>query len=206
MPELTVTDEELLYEVEEKLSGEKDEAAAKLVTAWTWLERVVGTRERLERVADHIGEHWRSGAAEEGGKALVVAMSQRIAAELTGLLKATFRSNRPTQPQAPNQRSRCSVSKAALSSACAALGPVTLTTGSGSVSHWPSTSAAEPGPSSIEQKPLPSNGAGGSSPRNSAAIARATRVPCSSAITPAFGNGVASFKEPNRPGGRTLRK
>jgi hypothetical protein len=41
----------------------------------------------LERVADDVAEHWRAGAAVEGGKALVVAMSQRIAAELTGLLK-----------------------------------------------------------------------------------------------------------------------
>lgn len=85
---LDVKDETLLREVEQQLSGEEDEAAAKLVSAWTRLERVVGTRERLERVADDVAQHWGAGIANEGGKALVVAMSQRIAAELTELLKA----------------------------------------------------------------------------------------------------------------------
>jgi type I restriction enzyme, R subunit len=84
---LEVRDEALLEDVEETLTGEEDEAASKLVRAWTRLEKVVGTRERLERVADDIAEHWREGAAMEGGKAMVVAMSQRIAAELTELLK-----------------------------------------------------------------------------------------------------------------------
>src|SRR5207244_3033127 len=48
---LDVKDETLLREVNEQLSGEEDEAAAKLVTSWTQLVRVVGTRERLGRVA-----------------------------------------------------------------------------------------------------------------------------------------------------------
>src|SRR5438105_5374586 len=81
-----VGDETLLHHVEEKLTGEEDEAAAKLVSSWTRLERVVGTRERLERVADDVAEHWRAGAAVDGGKAMVVAMSQRIAAGLAELL------------------------------------------------------------------------------------------------------------------------
>jgi type I restriction enzyme R subunit len=84
---LEVSDESLLDEVEAQLSGEEDEAASKLVSSWTRLEKVVGTRERLERVADDVAEHYRAGAGKEGGKAMVVAMSQRIAAELTGLLK-----------------------------------------------------------------------------------------------------------------------
>jgi type I restriction enzyme, R subunit len=83
-----VKDESLLGEVEEQLSGEEDEAAAKLVRAWTRLERVVGTRERLERIADDVAEHWLAGPAAENGKAMVVAMSQRIAAELSALLQA----------------------------------------------------------------------------------------------------------------------
>jgi type I restriction enzyme, R subunit len=85
---LDVEDETLLRDVEKQLSGEEDEAAAKLVTAWTRLERIVGTRERLARVAEDVAEHWRTGARNDGGKALVVAMSQRIAAALTELLKA----------------------------------------------------------------------------------------------------------------------
>jgi type I restriction enzyme R subunit len=81
---LDVKDPAMLREVEVQLTGEEDEAAAKLVSAWTRLERVVGTDERLERVADDMAQHWLAAAANEGGKALVVAMSQRIAAELVG--------------------------------------------------------------------------------------------------------------------------
>jgi type I restriction enzyme R subunit len=84
---LDVKDEELLVAVDERLTGEEDEATAKTVRAWTRLERVVGTRERLERVAESVAEHYLAGEAKEGGKAMVVAMSQRIATELTGLLK-----------------------------------------------------------------------------------------------------------------------
>lgn len=84
---LGIKDESLVDEVEEKLSGEEDEAAAKLVRAWAKLEKAVGTSDRLVTLADHIVEHYQAGAAKVGGKAMVVAMSQRIAAELTGLLK-----------------------------------------------------------------------------------------------------------------------
>ena len=84
---LGVKDEDLVDEVEETLSGEEDEAAAKLVRAWAKLEKAVGTHDRLVRLADDVAEHYKAGAARVGGKAMVVAMSQRIAAELTELLK-----------------------------------------------------------------------------------------------------------------------
>jgi type I restriction enzyme R subunit len=84
---LDVKDEALLHEVEETLSGEEDEAAAKTVRAWTQLERIVGTGERLERVADDVAAHFLADAGAQGLKAMVVAMSQRIAAELTELLR-----------------------------------------------------------------------------------------------------------------------
>ena len=84
---LDVSDESLLGEVEEQLTGEEDEAASKLIRAWTRLERVVGTQERLQRIADDVAEHYLNGAAKDGGKAMVVAMSQRIAADLAELLR-----------------------------------------------------------------------------------------------------------------------
>jgi type I restriction enzyme R subunit len=84
---IDVKDDALVHEVEDKLSGEEDEAAARAVRAWTQLERIVGTEDRLTRVADDIAEHFERGAAKEGGKAMVVAMSQRIAADLTEILK-----------------------------------------------------------------------------------------------------------------------
>src|SRR5262249_32797010 len=55
---LEVKDESLLVQVEEALTGEEDEAAARAVRAWTQLERIVGTRDRLERVADDVAEHF----------------------------------------------------------------------------------------------------------------------------------------------------
>jgi type I restriction enzyme R subunit len=84
---LEIADDDLLQDVEEQLSGEEDEAASRLVRSWTRLEKVVGTRERIGRVTDDIVSHYRAGAAGEGGKAMVVAMSQRIAAEMTDVLQ-----------------------------------------------------------------------------------------------------------------------
>jgi len=80
--------EGLLEEVEAVVALEDDEAALKLVSSWTRLEKIVGTHERLERLANDVAAHYRAGAEQSGGKAMVVAMSQRIAAELTELLRA----------------------------------------------------------------------------------------------------------------------
>jgi type I restriction enzyme R subunit len=84
---LDVEDEGLVRSVEEVLEGEEEEAARRLVTSWAKLEKVVGTRERLERLADDIADHFRERTKTLVGKAIVVAMSQPIAAELTELLK-----------------------------------------------------------------------------------------------------------------------
>ena len=84
---LDVGDEGLLREVEEVLEDEEDAAAAKLVTAWAKLEKVVGAPDRLARVADDITAHFRARTEALAGKAMVVAYSRRIAAELTDLLR-----------------------------------------------------------------------------------------------------------------------
>ncbi len=65
---LEVADEALLEEVEAVVALEDDEAALKLVSAWTRLERIVGTRERLERLAKDVAEHYRAGAARAGAR------------------------------------------------------------------------------------------------------------------------------------------
>ena len=85
---IEIEDKEALRRVEEVIEGEDEEAAHKLVTAWAKLEKVVGATERLERLADDIAEHYRARRETLDGKALVVAYSRRIAAELTGLLRA----------------------------------------------------------------------------------------------------------------------
>jgi type I restriction enzyme R subunit len=87
---LDIADPEQLAEVEEVLEAEEQEAASKLVTAWAKLEKVVGAPDRLERLADDIYEHFSARCEVLDGKALVVAYSRRIAAELTGLLQARF--------------------------------------------------------------------------------------------------------------------
>ncbi len=87
---LEVADPDQLAHVEEVLEGEEQEAASKLVTAWAKLEKVVGAPDRLERLADDIHEHFSARSETLEGKAMVVAYSRRIAAELTDLLRERF--------------------------------------------------------------------------------------------------------------------
>jgi type I restriction enzyme R subunit len=84
---IEIEDPEEVAEVEEVLEAEEEEAAAKLVTAWAKLEKVVGAPERLATLADHVAEHFTARCETLAGKGLVVAYSRRIAAELTGLLR-----------------------------------------------------------------------------------------------------------------------
>jgi type I restriction enzyme R subunit len=77
-----------LHHVEEVLEGEEEAAASKLVTAWAKLEKVVGAPDRQRRLADDAVEHYQARCKALEGKAMVVAYSRRIAAELTGLLRA----------------------------------------------------------------------------------------------------------------------
>jgi type I restriction enzyme R subunit len=87
---MEIEDRERLVEVEEILEDEEHEAAAKLISSWAKLEKVVGAPERLEELAADIHSHFTRRSEELPGKALVVAYSRRIAAELTGLLRARF--------------------------------------------------------------------------------------------------------------------
>jgi type I restriction enzyme, R subunit len=84
---IDIEDPAQLAEVDEVLEDEEEEAVAKLVTAWAKLERVVGAPDRLATLADDIDQHFTARCEVLDGKALVVAYSRRIAAELTGLLR-----------------------------------------------------------------------------------------------------------------------
>ncbi|MBV9818195.1 MAG: type I restriction endonuclease subunit R [Solirubrobacterales bacterium] len=83
---LDIADTELLSEVEEVLETEEQEAASRLVTAWAKLEKVVGAPDRLEKLADDVHEHFTARCEALAGKAMVVAYSRRVAAELAALL------------------------------------------------------------------------------------------------------------------------
>jgi type I restriction enzyme, R subunit len=75
-----------LREVEAVLEAEEQAAASKLVTAWAKLEKIVGSPDRLRKLADDTAEHYKARCEALEGKAMVVAYSRRIATELTGLL------------------------------------------------------------------------------------------------------------------------
>ena len=79
-------DDELEH-VEEVLEDEEEEAARKLVTSWAKLEKVVGAPDRLAKLADDLAAHYAARCEALAGKAMVVAYSRRIAAELTDLLR-----------------------------------------------------------------------------------------------------------------------
>ncbi len=76
-----------LRRVEEVLEAEEETAASKLVTAWAKLEKIVGAPDRLGKLADDVAEHYRARCDALDGKAMVVAYSRRVAADLTGLLR-----------------------------------------------------------------------------------------------------------------------
>jgi type I restriction enzyme R subunit len=85
---LDIADEDELEHVEVVLEDEEEEAARKLVTAWAKLEKVVGAPDRLAKLADDLAAHYKERCEVLEGKAMVVAYSRRIAAELTDLLRA----------------------------------------------------------------------------------------------------------------------
>ena len=62
--------------------GTPEAEAAAARSRWARLEAVVGAQERLRLVARDIVEHWERRRGELFGKAMVVAMSRRIAVEL----------------------------------------------------------------------------------------------------------------------------
>jgi type I restriction enzyme R subunit len=84
---LDISDEELVAETEKLLQDEDEEAAGKLVSSETRLDRVVGSDARLDKVADDIARHFGERQKLLDGKAMVVGMSREICVELTERLK-----------------------------------------------------------------------------------------------------------------------
>ncbi len=67
---------------EEVTEGQEDAVKGRLKSRWAKLEAMVGADERLALVAQDIVDHWESRLAILDGKAMIVVMSRRIAAEL----------------------------------------------------------------------------------------------------------------------------
>ena len=62
--------------------GEEVAVREKLKTKWARVEAVVGSPNRIKIIASDIVEHWESRSSVMDGKAMIVAMSRRIAIEL----------------------------------------------------------------------------------------------------------------------------
>ena len=69
-------------EFDEATEGEEVEQKEKLKTKWAQLEAIVGTEERVNLIARDLVEHFERRLDALDGKAMVVAMSRRIAVDL----------------------------------------------------------------------------------------------------------------------------
>ena len=69
-------------EFEEATETEEVNRKEKLKSRWARLEKVVGSKERLEKVAADLVEHWDKRLETLEGKAMIVCMSRRICVDL----------------------------------------------------------------------------------------------------------------------------
>ena len=69
-------------EFEEATEGEEIERKEQLKTKWAQLEAIVGAEERVALIADDLVDHFEHRLEVMDGKAMVVAMSRRIAMDL----------------------------------------------------------------------------------------------------------------------------
>lgn len=69
-------------EFEEVTEGEETEGKEYLKSKWSRLEKVVGSQNRVERIAKDIVNHWENRLSILDGKAMIVCMSRRICIEL----------------------------------------------------------------------------------------------------------------------------
>src|SRR3954454_16577736 len=84
---LAISSNDELEHVEDVLEDEEEDAARKLVTSWAKLEKVVGAPDRLAKLAHDPPAHYTARIEPLAGKAMVVAYSRRVAAQLTDLLR-----------------------------------------------------------------------------------------------------------------------
>lgn len=82
---LHLSNEFIDEEIEQFLEEKRVQADPILKRKWARLEQLVGAEDRLKRIADDIAWHFKH--REYGGKAMVVAMSRKIAVRMYELLK-----------------------------------------------------------------------------------------------------------------------
>ena len=74
--------QKMVEELDDELAGEELSDAQKAKAKWTQLEALVGSESRLRNVAQDIVQHFEARQEVFEGKAMIVTMSRRIAAEL----------------------------------------------------------------------------------------------------------------------------
>jgi len=79
---LTEEGKKLVAELDTELGVEELSATQKAKTKWTQLEALVGSENRVKQIAKDIVTHFEQRQEVFEGKAMIVAMSRRIAAEL----------------------------------------------------------------------------------------------------------------------------
>ncbi|MDI9588688.1 MAG: type I restriction endonuclease subunit R, partial [Acidobacteriota bacterium] len=85
LAEIELSDEDLENAddlIQEASEGNSAEASQRAKTKWSQLEALVGADARLDAVAADIVDHWETRREAMQGKAMIVAMSRRIAVEL----------------------------------------------------------------------------------------------------------------------------
>lgn len=85
LAKLSLNNEELPHiddEVDELAEDEEESEQAKLKSRWAALEKVVGSKPRIERVAADLVAHFEERSQAQHGKAMVVAMSREICVHL----------------------------------------------------------------------------------------------------------------------------
>ena len=80
--ELTDEGRELLEAFDEELEQYEMDDTMRAKAKWSKLEAIVGSKERIKRIARDIVEHFERRLEVLDGKGMIVAMSRRIAAEL----------------------------------------------------------------------------------------------------------------------------
>ena len=103
----------------EATSGTEEEAQERLKTRWARVEAIVGSDKRLTELAADIVAHWEARREVLAGKAMIVAMSRRIAVDLYDEIVAlrpdwhtdddtTRAGSRSSSPARPPTTQRCS--------------------------------------------------------------------------------------------------
>jgi type I restriction enzyme R subunit len=91
LAKLSLNNEELPHiddEVDELAEDEEESEQAKLKSRWAALEKVVGSKPRIERVAADLVAHFEERNQAQHGKAMVVAMSREICVHLYDAIMA----------------------------------------------------------------------------------------------------------------------